>query len=83
MIPLKIFLFAGAKEIVQTDSIRLEVSLPIKVHELREKLASECPMLKPMLAISRFACNREFVDDSFEVSDSLIEIAVIPPVSGG
>ncbi len=80
--PVTILLFALAKEQTRKSSVAVTISLPTSVRELKEKLASEYPALAPLIAISRFAVDRSFVNDDQTIHGKE-EIAMIPPVSGG
>ena len=75
-------LFAGAREVVGAASIHLNLSAGATVADLRHALIHDHPELSPLLARSRIAVDREFADDSAVVPDG-VEVALIPPVSGG
>lgn len=79
---LTVLLFASAKEKVGQDAIQLDLKLPASAAQLKKTLSLQYPELKPLMAISRLAVNRAFVEDSFILQGSE-ELAIIPPVSGG
>jgi molybdopterin converting factor subunit 1 len=79
---IRILLFAAAREMAQRPSIEVETSSGVSIETLRQKIASDFPQLKGIMATSRFAVNQAFVDDAAMVDDRC-EVACIPPVSGG
>ena len=76
-------LFAGAREMVGTASIEVELPTGATVADLREVLKRDLsPHFAALVNRSRIAVNREFADDSAVVPEGA-EVALIPPVSGG
>lgn len=78
-------LFAGARELVGSDFIELEVTLPTTVLQLKEAIVVHSVSLRSLVEFARIAIDNEFVCDA-EIIDrthSSSEIALIPPVSGG
>jgi molybdopterin converting factor small subunit len=78
-------MFAGAREQVRSDSVEIEVELPISVQKLKEAIASQFESARFLVEFSRIAIDNEFAIDS-HVIDSMQKqsvIALIPPVSGG
>jgi molybdopterin converting factor small subunit len=52
--------------------------------ECREKLAQSYPIAADLIRTSRLAVSNAFVSDEAPlIADSSIELALIPPVSGG
>jgi molybdopterin converting factor subunit 1 len=75
-------LFARAKDLAGADAVRVELTAPATVGELRRRLATELPRLESLLAHCAFAVHDEFADDLCQLSPDE-EIALLPPVSGG
>ena len=73
--------FAAARDAAGTGAEILEPS-PATVGELRRLLVTRHPALAPILARSRIAVGEEMAEDGDVVPDG-VEVAVIPPVSGG
>src|SRR5262249_17385645 len=82
VIPMKVRLFARARELAGTDA--LEVSLPAgaTVRDLRRHIAEQCPPLSGLLQRSALAVDDEFADDAWTLPLNA-EVALLPPVSGG
>jgi molybdopterin converting factor subunit 1 len=78
---IRVALFAQAREIAGRQ---IDVSLTegATVGELRAAIVRAYPQLERMVAVSRFAVNHEFTDDS-HIIPAAAEVALIPPVSGG
>lgn len=79
---VRVLLFARARDLVNGDSVAVELPTDATVAELRSRLAIQLPVLASLLASSAIAVNREFADDSAALRENE-EIALIPPVSGG
>ncbi len=82
---IRVRMFAGARESINSETIDVELQLPATVQHLKEAIAIQFEPLRPFVEYGRIALNNEFADDS-EVIDSKIAqaaIALIPPVSGG
>jgi molybdopterin synthase catalytic subunit len=77
-----IVLFAALREAL--GARRLTVDLPpgSTGAQLRARLARDHPRWRDLLGACRLARGVEFIDDSEELSEG-VEIALIPPVSGG
>ncbi len=75
-------LFAGVRDAVGTDRIELTLPAGSTVRQLRERLLRAYPRAAALLRVSRLAVDADFVDDDAELRDG-VEVAVIPPVSGG
>jgi molybdopterin converting factor subunit 1 len=75
-------LFARAKDLAGADTVRVELTAPATVGDLRRRLAAEHPRLEFLLAHSAFAVDDEFAAPSLVLSAGQ-EIALLPPVSGG
>ncbi|MFQ5654355.1 MAG: molybdopterin converting factor subunit 1 [Planctomycetota bacterium] len=79
---VEILLFASLRERVGRAEVSLEVPESLTVGELLSPLAREIPSLEGRLGQVRVAVDREFSDPADRVPAG-VEIALIPPVSGG
>lgn len=81
---VKVFLFAGAREIIgqPTLEVRLDESEGFTVERLRLAIEREFPQLKSLLDCSRIALDHEFASPQQVIAPSA-DVALIPPVSGG
>ncbi|KAG0221289.1 hypothetical protein BGW42_007943, partial [Actinomortierella wolfii] len=75
--------FASAKDAAQTDSEQIEWAPGLDSAQLTALLLSRHPALKPVLAVSMYAVNMEYIDDPTWTVQPNDEVAIIPPVSGG
>jgi len=82
---LTVKMFAGARERVGSDSIEIEVNLPLSVLQLKQELAVQFETLRSLVEFGRIAIENEFVSDStiIDQAHNHSVIALIPPVSGG
>lgn len=79
---LTIQLFAAAREAAGRDRIEVVVRLPVTIAELRRSILDQFPQLGVVLDYSRMAVNRQYALDTDRIQEE-VELAVIPPVSGG
>ncbi|HZV07955.1 MAG TPA: MoaD/ThiS family protein [Gemmataceae bacterium] len=79
---VQVRLFARARDLAGTDSLRVELSDKATVADLRGRLASDYPALAGLLERSALAVENEFAADSLTLTEDS-EIALLPPVSGG
>ena len=79
---LTVLLFAGVRARLGVDQLEVEVDEPVTVAKLRERLASTHPQIGPSLATCRFALDHEFASEGDLLREGM-EVALIPPVSGG
>jgi molybdopterin converting factor subunit 1 len=79
---MKILLFASARQRIGSPEVDIEIAEPASVASLRSAFTAAYPDLAGLIASSRFAVDRKFVEDDTIVSGDQ-EIAFIPPVSGG
>ncbi|QEG22191.1 MoaD/ThiS family protein [Mariniblastus fucicola] len=79
---VKVLLFAQARQIADAESI--EVMLPENgsVADLRAALSDAVPQLADLLARSSIALDQKYAVDQ-DVVNPGVEVAMIPPVSGG
>lgn len=79
---IQLRLFARAKELAQTDVLRLELPADATIGDLRRQVAEAYPHLKNLLERSALAVHDEFAEDTLVLSADA-EVALLPPVSGG
>lgn len=82
MPPIRVQLFAGARQLARADELLVDAEAPLTVARLRRLLEQASPPLGPLLAASRLAVNARYADESDLVAAD-DEVALIPPVSGG
>src|SRR4051794_13187133 len=75
-------LFALAKQCAGRSEVALELPDRATVGDLKRCLAVACPALGPLVPNLMIAVNAEYALDDQEIAPGL-EVAVIPPVSGG
>ena len=75
-------LFAGARELVGKHEVAVELPEDSTVGQLREQLKAEYPALGQLLPHSMFALDATYATDETPLQPD-VEIACIPPVSGG
>lgn len=78
----EILMFAAARDLSGTDVLVIDMESPTAAATILQRIGELVPTIAPMLPACRLA-----VDQSFVAADALIdagvEIALIPPVSGG
>ena len=79
---LRLLAFASASDAVGGSEAAIELPAGASVGELRRELAARFPALSPLLARLAIAVDGEVAGDDRALSDGL-EIALLPPVSGG
>lgn len=79
---VEVLLFAVARQVAQSDVVKIELAGPATVSQLKRKLALKMPALARLIDASRIAMAGEFVDE-MTIVEPRHEIALIPPVSGG
>ena len=79
---LTVRLFARARDLAGANSLRIEIHEGATVGDLRRQLAGTHPKLSGLLSRSSIAVRDEFADDSLPLPAG-VEVAVLPPVSGG
>jgi molybdopterin synthase catalytic subunit len=71
-----------ARELCGKEMIEIELANAGTIGDLRTTLAVEMPDLSTLLGSSMFAVGVEYVPDEFTLREG-VEVACIPPVSGG
>ena len=79
---IRVKLFAGAAQLAGRDEVEVVLAAGATVAELREQLYEACPELSGLLPHLAIAVDSEYVGDDFTL-DAAVEVAAIPPVSGG
>ncbi len=74
--------FASARDRAGTDHATIDLPDGADLAGLKEAVAAQFKELAPHLDRVRWALDLEFAGDDATLSDG-VEIAVIPPVSGG
>ncbi len=80
--PMRVRLFAMAKERVGQPEIRIELSSAATVADLRAALCAHSPELGPLWSSALIAVDEEYASDDVPITPGS-QLAVIPPVSGG
>ena len=79
---VRLTLFAMARERCGKELIEIELTNAGTIGDLRAALATQMPDLSALLGRSMFAVGFEYVPDEFTLKEG-VEVACIPPVSGG
>lgn len=79
---VQIRLFARARDLAQSDCVRVELPDRATVADLRRRIAADYPRLASLLERSALAVENEFAADDLMLSADA-EVALLPPVSGG
>ena len=79
---IEVKLFAAAREKLGADAIEVQLAATATVADLRAALRDQVPQLQSVLATAQFAVDQQYVPDDFELHPQM-EVACIPPVSGG
>ena len=80
--PMRVRLFAMAKERMGQPEIHVELSSTATVADLRAALRAHSPELGPLWLSALIAVDEEYADDDVPITPGS-QLAVIPPVSGG
>ena len=75
-------LFAAARDLAGQEELAVALPASATIGELRRRMGEQFPTLAPLLPHAMFAVDTEYVSDDAPVPEN-IEIACIPPVSGG
>jgi len=82
MTTIKLKLFAQAKDLVQSDTINVELNEPGNLTDFKNALAEQYPQLTPVLSNLLFAIGTSYAEENTQIDEDS-EIACFPPVSGG
>ncbi len=86
---IRVLLFAAAKEAIGKPCLEVSFaasSETVSPQEIKQFIANAAPELRPFLTFSRLAQNHAFVEDQMHLefaANGVLEVALIPPVSGG
>jgi molybdopterin converting factor small subunit len=78
----RILLFAVAREVAGMESVQVDVDLPITAGDLMEVIGQKLPPLMPWLPSCRLAVAQQYVPSEYVITE-VLEVALVPPVSGG
>ena len=79
---ISVRLFARARDLAGGDVLPVELQDGATVADLRIAIRKECPALEGLLARSRLAVGTDFAEDETRLTQG-VQVALIPPVSGG
>ena len=79
---LRVRLFAIARQAAGTEAVEVALPEDATVGQLRGELARRVPQLSGLLPHVTFAVGEQYADDQTVLSEN-VEVACIPPVSGG
>jgi molybdopterin converting factor subunit 1 len=82
MTPIRVRLFARARDLVGADYVDVPLAEGATVAELRVRLAAAYPALRALLRRAAVAVNEDFAGDSARIPPEA-DVALLPPVSGG
>jgi molybdopterin converting factor small subunit len=82
-------IFAGIREAIGTEKVIIEIEPGTRAGEIKADLARRYPQAAELIQVSRLAVSESFVDDEETIGledssrSNTLEMALIPPVSGG
>ena len=79
---INVKLFAAARQYCGREDVTVELGEVATVRDLRATLASDYPALVEILPASMIAINHDYATDDRNINAG-VEVALIPPVSGG
>lgn len=77
-----VLLFAQARQIAGASEVSVNVESTPTVRDLRQQISKQFPQLAELLNRSSIAVNQSYAADD-DVVPQGVEVAMIPPVSGG
>ncbi|MEQ9230938.1 MAG: MoaD/ThiS family protein [Cyclobacteriaceae bacterium] len=78
---IKLIAYGIAKDILQTNSMDLEVSESASILDVKLFLATQFPEFEKLQSL-KLAVNEDYQSDDFTLQPN-DEVVIIPPVSGG
>ncbi|QDV46301.1 Molybdopterin synthase sulfur carrier subunit [Stieleria neptunia] len=81
--PLRILLFAGVRDAAGCDVANVAVDHPVTAAKVIESVAAQIPAAAPLIGVSRLAVDGRYVGPDHVIRHADVELALIPPVSGG
>lgn len=82
LLRVRVKLFASFREVIGKEEIRLRLTNPTTVGDLRKMILELYPALSSTKTPFMVAVNHRIADDATTISH-LDEVALLPPVSGG
>ena len=80
---VNVMLFAQARQIAESPQIEVELDcVSATVADLRSAIEKKYPKLEALLSRSNIAIDQQYAADGDVIAEG-VEIAMIPPVSGG
>jgi molybdopterin synthase catalytic subunit len=79
---VNITLFAGLRDVIGAGKLTLDLADGATVAQLRDRLSRDYPNVTPYLPTLVFAVEDDYVEENHPLREG-IDIALIPPVSGG
>jgi sulfur-carrier protein len=79
---MRVLLFARARELAGADTLEVALTAGATVRDLRQQLGLQCPRLAGLVDRCAIAVNNEYAGDAAALPVD-VEIALLPPVSGG
>ncbi|RLS66104.1 MAG: MoaD/ThiS family protein [Planctomycetota bacterium] len=82
-------IFAGIREAIGADQVMIEIEPETRAGEIKAALARRYPQAAELIRVSRLAVCESFVGDEETIGlsgnsrSNTLEMALIPPVSGG
>ena len=76
-------LFAGVREKADADSVDVPLSPPASASAVIESLVEQIPDAADLIRVSRLAVGGSYVGGDHVIDADDVEVALIPPVSGG
>ena len=79
---VQVKLFAGVRQAAGCGDVELELPAGASIADVRIALGNRIPAAQRLVERAMFAAGREYVTDG-TIVDASVELACIPPVSGG
>jgi sulfur-carrier protein len=79
---VRVRLFARARDLARANAVTVELPAGATVGDLRAALDEAYPALRPLLPRSAVAVAEEIAGDGVAIPAG-VEVALLPPVSGG
>jgi molybdopterin converting factor small subunit len=82
-------IFAGIREAIGTEKVIIDIEPGTRAGEIKADLARRYPQAADLIQVSRLAVCESFIGDEETIGlsgnsrSNTLEIALIPPVSGG
>ena len=80
---LRVLVFAAVRDLAGRDVVEVDLPEPVLAEDVIAALGRQIPQLADLLPSCRLAVDCEYVSGETVLADPDVEIALIPPVSGG